>query len=404
MYLCNFHVSIIYFVNMWINRSLEGKIQHLVATRPVVLVTGARQTGKTSILQHLFPGYRFVSLDLPSEAEQAEASPSTFLDRHPSPVIIDEIQYAPALLRFLKIAVDSNRTQPGQYVLTGSQKFELMKGAAESLAGRVEILELDPLSLEEIVGAEVKLSVESILLRGGYPELYRDLRIDPVGFYRSYVATYLERDLRSLLNVASLKDFERFLRACALRSGQLVNKADLARDIGISPATANQWLSVLVSSNIVFLLEPWFLNRSRSITKSPKLYLSDTGLLLYLLNIRNLDDLSQSPLVGSIWETFVFNELRKKQIHAFGEWSLFFWRDRKKEIDFLIHRGGRFDLIEVKWSEIPRQRDANAFSLVADIIGREKIASQTIICRTPNPYPMGEDTIVTSISDYELPC
>ena len=186
-------------------------------------------------------------------------------------MIIDEVHYAPGLFRHLKAAVDAHRGRRGQYLLTGSQKFTLMKGVSESLAGRADIVELETLSLREILKALPGTGIDSAIVHGGFPELHANPDIDFVAFYNSYLATYLERDIRSLANVGSLRDFERFLRACALRSANLLNKADLARDVGIAPSTANQWLSMLEASGQVVLLEPWFSNRTKSIVKSPKL-------------------------------------------------------------------------------------------------------------------------------------
>ncbi len=270
---------------MWIPRNIEPRLLRSARTRPVVVLTGARQTGKTSTFRRLFPNHEFVSLDLPTEAEQAEKEPQSFLRRHPPPVIIDEVQYAPGLFRYLKGAVDASRARNGQFLLTGSQKFTLMKSVSESLAGRADIAELETLSWKEIRAALPQTVLESAIVRGGFPELHANPDIDVMAFYNSYLATYLERDVRSLANVGSLRDFERFLRACALRSANLLNKADLARDVGIAPSTANNWLSTLEASGQIMLLEPWFSNRTKSIVKSPKLYLADTGLLCALLNI-----------------------------------------------------------------------------------------------------------------------
>ncbi len=387
---------------MWIRRSYDQSLQRLARQRPVILLTGARQTGKTSLLKHLFPDHAYVSLDLPSEAEEAERNPSSFLERHGTPLIIDEVQYAPSLFRYLKLAVDARRQLKGQYLLTGSQKFTLMKGISESLAGRVEVLELETLSLSEIRGAQPDLGLTEAIVRGGYPELHEERGLDHHSFYRSYVATYLERDLRSLLNVSSLRDFERFLRACALRSGQLLNKADLGRDVGISASTANQWISTLCASNLVLLLEPWFVNRSKSITKSPKIYFADTGLLLYLLNIQSVEELERSPLLGSIWETFVFAELRKMEERETGSWTLHFWRDRGKEIDFLRHRGGMYDIMEVKWSEHPSADDTRALRDFEAISGEKRILTKLLICRTRNRFPLPGGITAVPIDDEQL--
>ena len=262
----------------------------------------------------------------------------------------------PGLFRHLKVAVDAHRTRNGQFLLTGSQKFTLMKNVSESLAGRADIVELETLSFAEIREALPKTELETAIVRGGFPELYANPDIDSVAFYNSYLATYLERDVRALANVGSLRDFERFLRACALRSANLLNKADLARDVGIAPSTANQWLSMLEASGQVVLLEPWFSNRTKSIVKSPKLYIADTGLLCALLNIRSEEALRQSPAAGAVWETFVFAQLRDRERRAGRTGSLFFWRDRTREVDFVVDAGGRLELFEAKWTELPDAR------------------------------------------------
>src|ERR1700757_4180722 len=384
---------------MWIPRSVEPRLQSSAKTRPVVVLTGARQTGKTSTFLRLFPKHAFVSLDLPAEAEQAEKEPGTFLQRHPPPVLIDEVQYAPGLFRHLKVAVDANRTRNGQFLLTGSQKFTLMKNVSESLAGRADIAELETLSLSEIQSALPKATPENAIVRGGFPELHADPDIDHVAFYNSYLATYLERDVRSLANVGSLRDFERFLRACALRSANLLNKADLARDVGIAPSTANHWLSTLEASGQVVPLEPWFSNRTKSIVKSPKLYLADTGLLCALLNIRSEDALHQSPAAGAIWETFVFAQLRSRERRAGRLGSLFFWRDRTREVDFVVDVGGRLDLFEAKWTELPADGDAVNLNFVRTVVGKSRVGGGSVISRTPNSFPLSNGFRAVPVSE-----
>ncbi len=375
---------------MWIPRYVEPRLAHSAATRPVVVLTGARQTGKTSTLRRLFPGYAFVSLDVPSEAAQAEHDPVAFLDRHGPPVIIDEVQYAPDLFRHLKVAVDEQRSETGRFLLTGSQKFTLMKGVADSLAGRADIVELETLSFAEIRAAQPSAAVDATIVRGGFPELHAQPGIDTTAFFQSYVATCLERDIRSLAHVGSLRDFERFLRACALRSAQLLNKAELARDVGISPSTAGVWLSMLEASGQVVLLEPWFSNRSKSLAKSPKLYLSDTGLLCALLNIRSAEELQQSPSNGAVWETWVFAQLRHREHQAGRSGSLFFWRDRTREVDFVADAGGRLELYEAKWTELPDESDCANLRVVREAVGRERVDRAAIVCRTSQDYPLAD--------------
>lgn len=384
---------------MWIPRDAEARLRRSARTRPVVVLTGARQTGKTSTLRRLFPGHGFVSLDLPTEAEQAEKEPEGFLRRHPAPTIIDEVQYAPGLFRHLKAAVDVHRSRCGQYLLTGSQKFTLMKGVSESLAGRADIVELETLSFAEIRGALPTTTPEAAMVRGGFPELQANLEIDFVAYYNSYLATYLERDVRSLANVGSLRDFERFLRACALRSANLLNKADLARDLGIAPSTANQWLSILEASGQVALLEPWFSNRTKSIVKSPKIYLADTGLLCALLNIRSVEALRESPSAGAVWETFVFAQLRHRERRAGRAGSLFFWRDRTREVDFVAEAGGKLELFEAKWTELPAAGDAANLAFVRGVAGKSRIAAGAVVCRAANSFPLPNGFRALSAAD-----
>ena len=386
---------------MWIPRYLEAWLLRSARSRPVVVLTGARQTGKTSTLRRLFPKHGYVSLDLPTEAEQAEKEPDRFLSRHKPPAIIDEVQYAPNLFRHLKVAVDKARDRHGQFLLTGSQKFTLMKGVAESLAGRADIFDLETLSLAEIRRALPDIGLEAAIVRGGFPELSANPTIDPVTFYNSYVATYLERDVRSLANVGSLRDFERFLRACALRSANLLNKADLARDVGIAPSTANQWLSVLEASGQIVLLEPWFSNRTKSIVKSPKMYLADTGLLCTFLNIRSEEDLLGSPSAGVVWETFVFAQLRHRERRAGRTGSLFFWRDRTREVDFLVETGGRLQLFEAKWTELASAGDAVNLVFVRDVVGKNRVTGGGIVCRAPNGYPLPNGFRALSVSELD---
>lgn len=386
---------------MWIPRYIEPRLLRSAKTRPALVLTGARQTGKTSTLRKLFPDHEFVSLDLPSEAEQAEKEPEAFLERHPSPVIIDEVQYAPALFRHLKVAIDADRGRNGRFLLAGSQKFTLMKGVSDSLAGRVDVMELETLSLKEIRQGAPEHDLLSGIVRGGFPELHANAEVDAVTFYSSYLATYLERDVRSLANVGSLRDFERFLRACALRSANLLNKADLARDVGIAPSTANQWISVLEASGQIVLLEPWFSNRTKSIVKSPKLYLADTGVLCALLGIRTAEELRQSPAVGAIWETYVFAELRHRERRAGRDRSLFFWRDRTREVDFLVETASGLELFEAKWTELPSAGDTANLEFVRRVSDPARIARGAIVCRAPHGFPLSGGFRAIPVMDLE---
>ena len=367
---------------------MEPLLLQRAATRPVVVLTGARQTGKTSLMRRLFPDHGFVTLDLPSEAEQAERDPGSFLARHPPPLIVDEVQYAPGLFRHLKAAVDRDRRRCGAFLLTGSQPLGLMQSVSDSLAGRASIVELEPLSFAEAGAAHPDLAVEEFLVRGGFPELYENRAIDPEDFLRSYVATYLERDLRQLLQVSSLRDYERFLRVTALRTAQLLNRADLARDVGISGSTAGAWLSALEASHQLVLLEPWFANGTRGIVKRPKLYLRDPGLAAFLCGVHSTQALHSSPLAGALWETLVCAEIRRAQSNRRGGWDFNFWRDRTREADFLLHRAGAYHIADAKWTEHPGPRDAAALRRVARELPDGSVRSMSIFCRAPSAYPI----------------
>ncbi len=361
---------------------MSDLFRQAAAQFPALVVTGARQTGKTTVLRELFPRHTYVSLDLPSAADLAEREPEAFLRAHPPPLLIGEVQYAPKIFRHLKIAIDEQRHVTGQFILTGSQKFGLMKAVSDSLAGRSAVLELETLSFEEISEQLVHA-----LVRGGFPDLWRDPKIEHTLFYRSYLSTYLERDVRQILNVVSLRDFERFLRACAARSGQLLDKAGLARDVGVSSKAANDWLSVLEASNQVQLLEPYFENVGKRLVKSPKLYLSDTGLLCYLLGLDETT-LPSSPYLGAVWETALYAQSRKRRELRGGRETLWFYRDaQQNEVDFLVADGNTRHLLEVKWSENPDARDGRVLAHVAEILrskGMVPDVRPAIVCRTPH--------------------
>ncbi|HSS52946.1 MAG TPA: ATP-binding protein [Thermoanaerobaculia bacterium] len=375
---------------MFIDRQLSEQVLSAARQFPALVITGGRQTGKTTLLQHLFPEASFASLDLPSAAFQADERGEEFLRSYPEPVILDEVQYAPGLFRYLKAAIDAKRSERGRFLMTGSQKFSLMQSLSESLAGRVAVLELDTLGSTEIVAAlpEEIILPEEILWRGGFPELWRDREIESRLFYSSYVATYLERDVRLALRVGSLRDFERFVRACALRSGQLLNLTDLARDVGISGSTAREWLSVLEASNQVMLLEPYFNNLTRRLIKTPKLYFRDTGLLCFLLGLESPSALASSLLSGAVWETFVLGQILRARAAAGSAAQVFFWRDTHgAEVDFLIEQNARVRLIEAKWAEtLSDPRTVKPLLTVRDLLGERAAAEHWIACRTPHPH------------------
>lgn len=375
---------------MWIDRRLSDQVLASARQFPALVVTGGRQTGKTTLLRHLFPDASFASLDLPSAAAQADERGEEFLRGYPEPVILDEVQYAPGLFRHLKLAIDARRSERGRFLMTGSQKFSLMQALSESLAGRCAVLELDTLAGPEILAefTEEEILTEEILWRGGFPELWRDREVEPRLFYSSLVATYLERDVRLALRIGSLRDFERFVRACALRSGRLLNLTELARDVGIAATTARDWLSVLEASSQVVLLEPYFNNPTRRLIKTPKLYFRDTGLLCFLLGLESPGALAASPLSGAVWETFVLGQILRARAAAGSAAQVFFWRDAHGiEVDFLIEQNARVRLIEAKWAEVLGDtRSLKPLLAVRDLLEDRAAPEHWVACRTRHPH------------------
>lgn len=379
---------------MWIDRSISQKILMLSEKRPAILLTGARQTGKTSLLKHSFPKAEYVSLDLPLSADLAEHDGQQFLEKYSKPLIIDEVQYAPKLFRHLKLVIDRNRDEYGRFFLTGSQKFSLMQNISESLAGRISIIECLSLSLLELENhyqrkAEGEQLVEW-MLNGGYPEIYR-ASLDPVTFYSDYVATYLERDVRQLINVKDLRDFERFMRLLATQTGQLISFTSLASDLGISPNTVKSWISVLEASQVVHLVEPFHRNVSKSIKKSPKIYFLDTGLCCFLIGLTEKKELLAYQNLGAIFETLVFGQIYRKIALDGHTEKLYFYRDAQgREVDFVIEKALKYRLVEVKWTQTPKRRSVG-FEAFTAIVGDENILERRFVTRdrTIVPYPEG---------------
>ncbi len=288
---------------MWINRKYEITLKNLSDQFPVVMVTGARQVGKTSLVRRVFPDISYVSLDLPSMAEQAEQNSDSFLGSQSEPLIIDEVQYAPSIFRYLKARIDADK-KTGRFILTGSQNFLLMQEISESLAGRCGVLNMMNLSWSEVTESFKTQEEPEYIFNGGFPELYARPEIDPHFWHASYLSTYLERDVRNILNVGSLRDFDRFLRAVAARTAQILSYSELARDVGIAPNTAKQWISVLQASGQIILLEPYYKNLGKRLVKSPKLYMMDTGLAAFLMGFQNWEGVMRHPVVGTLWETY----------------------------------------------------------------------------------------------------
>lgn len=330
-----------------IPRTLAETLRRLAQSFPIVAITGPRQSGKTTLARAVFADKPYVSLEDPVERAFAMEDPRGFLARFERGAIFDEAQRWPDLFSYLQGVVDVQRT-PGRFVLTGSQQFGLLAGVTQSLAGRVGLTRLLPLALDELPSASRRLSIDSIMLLGGYPLLHTR-PVAASDWFASYVATYIERDVRQVLNVKDMATFQRFLRLCAGRSGQLLNLSALAGEAGISHSTARAWLSVLESSDLVFLLPPYHRNFGKRLVKTPKLYFLDTGLACWLLGIRSAEVLALHPSRGALFETWVVAEFVKGRFNLGLPADLYFWRDNNGlEADLVFEIGTRLQPVEIK--------------------------------------------------------
>ncbi|NIM15501.1 MAG: DUF4143 domain-containing protein [Candidatus Aminicenantes bacterium] len=351
-----------------IKRNLENHVKKYAREYPVISIVGPRQSGKTTLARHIFPDYAYVSLENMDTRHMAEDDPRGFLEDYPPPVIFDEIQRVPSLFSYLQEKADFIVPGPSkQYILTGSQQFLLMESISQSLSGRVINVMLFPFTynelcagtedndLEEIFSLKNEAKkpteeIEEIIFTGMYPRIH-DKKLSPRKWLENYVITYIERDIRQLINVSNLRTFENFLKITASYSGQLLNYASISSAIGLSIPTVKSWLSILETSGIIFLLSPHYRNFSKRIVKTPKLYFVDTGLLCFLLSLRNSRDLKHHPLLGNIFETFVISEFYKRIYHTSEIPPIYFWRDKTGiEVDLLVDFGNKLYPLEIKSS------------------------------------------------------
>jgi len=377
---------------MWIQRNIASIILKVSKQYPVMLLTGARQVGKTTLLTRLFNEYDYVSFDLPSIAEQAETNPQLFFSKYNKHVILDEVQYIPEIFRYLKHEVDKD-PQKGRFILAGSQNFALMKNITESLAGRCAVLQLYPLSYSEIHAVKQYDNTTDIdfILKGGYPKLWSEPQTVKEIFFSSYIATYIERDVRNIINIGKIRDFERFFRALAIRSSQIVSYSDLARDVGVAVSTIKEWMSVLWASNQIFFLEPYYRNLGKRLIKSPKVYITDVGLLCFLLNIKDHDDLMHSPLLGQIWETYVVCQLMIQYSFKGLKAGMYYWRTRDgSEVDVIMEHGGKIIALEIKFSEFVKGNEVTSLKNLIATIKKEHIHYAGVIARTSHRYTIDD--------------
>lgn len=331
-----------------IERTLREKLLYLSTKFPFVLLTGPRQSGKSTLVRHTFPDYSYVSLEESDNRSYAEEDPRGFISEYPEKTIIDEVQRVPKLLSYLQTHSDL-AGKNGMYILTGSQNFQLLSSVDQSLAGRVAILTLLPFSHIEMRDSGIlPQSIDEEIFNGSYPRLY-DNGLSAGDFYPSYIDTYVERDVRSVKDIGNLSAFVRLLKLCAGRIGQLLNMSSLATECGVTIPTINSWLSVLQSSYIIYLLQPDYRNFSKRLVKTPKLYFYDTGLACSLLEIKQASQVSNHYLRGGLFENMVINEFLKRGFNEGDRPSFTFWRDSNgNEVDLLINKGDHIDAVEIK--------------------------------------------------------
>lgn len=384
-------------------RTIESVVKDAAAHFPALIITGPRQSGKTTLLKHLFSKtHNYVSLDNPDVRLMAIEEPELFLENYPCPVIIDEIQYAPALFSYLKIKIEEHRSKQGQFLLTGSQAFSIMAGVSESLAGRIAVLTLLSFSMKEQVGCK-KMSysdLRAITLKGGFPEIalkkHKNLNL----WFSSYLQTYLERDVRQLRQIGDLTDFQRFLKLLASLNGQVLNLSTLSRDIGVSVSTVKAWVSVLEASHQIMLLNPFYKNKGKRITKSPKIYFLDTGFLCYLNGIFNEDQIFKGPLSGQLFENVILGEIMRSFYNRGELPRIYWWRtSHGEEVDFIVERGDKISPIEVKLTtRINKGLTRNLESFCN--LFREDVSKGVLINLAGRTMDMGNNIVAMPLQNF----
>lgn len=393
-----------------LTRSMIAELEHYTRAFPCVLVTGARQVGKTTLLKDCLPeGMGYVTLDSMKVAAEAKADPEGFLENHPAPLCIDEIQYVPELFRAIKAKVDTDR-RAGMYWLTGSQRFHLMKGVSESLAGRIGVFELHSLSQREAAGKggehaplfaldtlkelmqTAPLCERDALIarmhRGGYPELLTNSEMNEDLFFSAYVQTYIERDVQELSQVSDKGAFFRLMRSAAARTGQQINYSTIAQEVGVTAKTVKAWISLLETSGILTMVEPYSAATSKRLVKSPKLYMMDTGLACWLQGIDTPAALARSPFLGAMAETWAFGQLLRNSTDLGKRPRICYYRDaRGAEVDFLLERQGAITPVEVKFSAVPALRDLKAALHIPQ--GLAPLTPGIVLHSGTDCYPLG---------------
>lgn len=383
-------------------RDIEKALKKAAAQFRVVVLTGARQTGKSTLLQHLFARtHHYVSLDDPRDLRLAQEDPGLFFEEHKSPLIIDEIQYAPQLLKYIKMAVDKSAAR-GQFLITGSQQFTLMKGLQETLAGRVALFQLTPMAITE--GNESKSSYEYRALVGSYPELLTIPSIDPDRWFGSYLSTYIEKDVQSHYGLEKTTLFRDLLFLLAARCSQILNYQSLASDLGLSVPTIKSWVRILEASQIVYLLRPFYVNLGSRIVKSPKIYFTDIGLVSYMTGNRSKKSATLGSQAGALFENFVIQEAVKHYVNLGQVPPLYYYRTNNGlEVDLIIEEKlGQIRPCEIKLTKTPREGMIQAVERLRNLNKKKKfsISAGTVICLADRPLALSRNAKAYPLKDF----
>ncbi|MEZ4754548.1 MAG: ATP-binding protein [Bdellovibrionota bacterium] len=373
-------------LNRILKRELLDVVQHAFNNKPVITITGPRQSGKTTLCKEAFPNLPYVNFELPFEREAAEHDPLGFLKKYPSGVIIDEIQKLPELVSYIQAEVDK-RGGNSHFVLTGSEQFKISNTLSQSLAGRTSIFKLLPFSLKELcLNLDLSsASIEYFIYRGFYPRIYHE-EISPTNSLADYFETYIERDLRSLSQIGDLSLFRRFVRACAARIGQVTDFNNIGNEVGVSHTTSRRWLSILEASFIVYLLEPYSRNVSKRIIKSPKIYFYDVGLATFLLGIHEASQIEAHPLRGLLFENLIISEVLKNRYNNGLHSNLYYLRDSSKtEVDLILDYGTELESIEIKSSKTPNKDFTKGFGMLENAV-KTKIKNRLVIYDGDDEY------------------
>ncbi len=398
-----FCAEITYITHMtmeYISREIEPVLRRAANSFPAVAVTGARQTGKSTLLRHSFPKHEYVTFDDPLVQQEARDNPEVFFQRLTGSVILDEIQYVPEIARYLKLHIDESPGVYGQFLLTGSEQFSLIRDLGNSLAGRIAILDLLPLSVFEkarishlsSIDTQTRQAFESACILGSYPQPCVSPAPEPELWYGAYLRTYLERDIRSLHNVGNLRDFQRFMQLLATRCGQMLNASALSAEIGVRVPTVRTWLSLLEAGQVIFLLHPFSRNLGKRVVKSPKIYFNDCGLLCHLLGVHSPDSLFQSPLRGPLFENFVIQEVCKHYLNLGRRPPISYLRTSNGlEIDVIAeHSPEEITAVEIKFSSSPNTRMAENIDRFAALFDKLHIRDACVLSMTDAEVTLSE--------------